>query len=183
MRRVRWDVRAGAVLLFALAYFFDGSGVVSAAVPAALAHELGHLLPLRLCRRRLRRVRVGLSGLELDYAGRLEGWRALVCIGGGPLAGLLYAVAACTLGGRFLRMSGAVSFALSAFNLLPILPLDGGRLVAALAGGALAARLSRLAAATLALAGAAACAALRAPALLLAGAWLLLCNFRPGALL
>lgn len=178
MRRVQWRISAGAIVLFALMYFFDGSGVVPAALPAIAAHELGHLIPLRLCRRPLRRVTVGLFGLEIDYAGRLEGLAALLCIGGGPLAGLLYALAACTLGGAFFRLSGAVSFVLSAFNLLPILPLDGGRLIAALTDGRFAAKLSQIAALLLTLGGAATTLRLRAPALLLAGAWLTVCNFR-----
>ena len=44
MKRTEWNVSAGAVLLAALMYFFDGSGLVSAAVPAVLVHELGHFL-------------------------------------------------------------------------------------------------------------------------------------------
>jgi Zn-dependent protease len=90
----------------------------------------------------------------------------------------LYALIACTAGGAFLRMSGAVSFLLSGFNLLPVLPLDGGRLVALLLPEALARRLS-LAAAILLLGGGAAIA-LRFSSfgLLLAGLWLFLSNLR-----
>lgn len=131
MKRIRWDISAGAILLFALMYFFDAIGVVTAMLPAALIHELGHVAALRLCHCRLTRVSIGLTGAELDYAPQTEGWRRLVCLLSGPIAGLLYAFAACSVGTRFLNMSGTVSILLSAFNLLPILPLDGGRAIAA----------------------------------------------------
>ena len=183
MRHVQWDISAAAVLLFALVYFFDGSGIVSALVPAALAHELGHVLALRACSCRVTRVRLGLTGAELDYAPRLEGLRCAFCLLSGPLAGLLYALGACTAGGAFLRMSGAVSFLLSAFNLMPVLPLDGGRLVGLLLPEKQARRLS-LAASLLLLGGGVAIAArFSSAALLLAGLWLAGANLRslPGA--
>ncbi len=131
-KHIRFDISAGAILLFALIYFFDGNGVVSALVPAALAHEAGHILALRACKRRLTRVFVSPTGAELDYAPRLEGGRRILCLIAGPLAGLAYTVAACTLGGTFLDLSGTVSFVLSVFNLLPILPLDGGQVIGAI---------------------------------------------------
>ena len=181
MRRVRFRVSSPAVLLFALAYFFDGSGVVSAAVPAVLVHEAGHYLALRLCRRRVRSVRVGVLGLALDYAGSLDDRQTIVCAAGGPLAGLLYALVFCTLSRRFLRLSGAVSCALTLFNLLPILPLDGGRIVAALIGEENALRVSQAAAVLLMLGGWLVSAALGAPGLLFAGAFLAASNFRRAA--
>ena len=181
MKNVEWNVSAGAVLLFALMYFFDGSGLVSAAVPAVLVHELGHLIPLWLTGQRLRRISVGVFGLELDYAGYLEGAAALLCIGGGPFGGLAYALLTCSLGGAFWRMSGAVSAALTAFNLLPILPLDGGRLVVVATDTAFAGKLSRVAALLLMLGGAFIALRFHALSLLLMGAWLTVSNFRRGA--
>ena len=178
MNRAKWNVSAGAILLFALMYFFDGSGLVSAAIPAIAAHELGHLLPLRLLHHPPRRVSVSLFGLEIDYAGRLEGRQAVFCLAAGPLCGLAYAVLSCTLGGAFWRMSGAVSFLLTAFNLLPILPLDGGRLMAAVTDELFSKRLSRAAALILVLGGAGVFLLTHSLSLLLMGAWLTVCNFR-----
>ena len=178
MRRIRWNVSAGAILLFALLYFFDAGGVICALVPAALAHELGHLLALRLCRARLTRVEISLSGVQMDYAPRLEGGRAVLCFLSGPAAGLLYALAACTLGGAFWQMSGAVSFALSAFNLLPILPLDGGRVVAALLPETQALRTSRIAAFLLLCGGTVLAIRFLSFSMMCMGAWLTACNLR-----
>lgn len=178
MGGVRWDISAAAVLLFALIYFFDGAGLVSALLPAVIAHELGHAAALRLCGARLRRVSVGIFGIEMDYSGRLGVGRTLASVAAGPLAGLIYAVAVCSTRSAFWRLSGAVSFCLSAFNLLPALPLDGGRLVAELAGEDFARRLSRAAATALLLSGTALFLTLRLPALMLAGAWLTIYSFR-----
>ena len=119
-------------MLFALLYFLDGSGFVSAMVPAVLVHELGHILALRICRCRIKRVSITLFGVELDYAPQIDGIGAVFAFLSGPLLGTVFAVASCSLDGAFWRMSGTLSFLLSLFNCLPILPLDGGRTIAAL---------------------------------------------------
>ncbi len=178
MRRVRWNVSAGAIALAALAYFFDGCGLVSALAPAALAHELGHVLALRLCACRITRCSITLTGVELDYAPRLEGLRCALCLLAGPLAGALYAAAAFALSGTFWKMSGALSVLLSVFNMLPILPLDGGRIAAAL----LPERAARFVSGAMALCLLAGGAALAFYAsvwgLLCMASWLFLCNLR-----
>ena len=176
MRRVRWEVSPAALLLAALAYYFDASGIVSAVIPAVLVHELGHLAALRLCRRRISRVRIGLSGAELDYVPRLDGMQALFCFGAGPAAGGLYALVACSLGGGFWTVSGAASFVLTAFNLLPILPLDGGRMLAALLRKPAVRRISLAASAALLAGGFWLALSYRSAALLPAGLWLAVCN-------
>ena len=179
MGAVRWRVSPWALLAFAVLFYFDSSGLVSAIVPAALAHELGHLLALRLCGRRVRAVRLGLFGMELDYAPQMDSRQALICLMSGPAFGAVYAVAACTLGGAFLTVSGAVSFVLTVFNLLPAMPLDGGRIVAALAPGKTAKNVSKATAFAAVAAGAAICVRYRAAAPLLPGLWLLSVNTAP----
>lgn len=174
--RTKLSASPSAVLLLALAFFFDGSGLLSAVVPAALIHELGHFLLLKMFRRRVIRLHLGLSGLEMDYAPRLEGIHSLLCAAAGPLFGFLYAFAACSLGGDYWKVSGAASFLLSAFNLLPILPLDGGRVLLALLSASAARLVSLLAAALLLAGGALIYMRFRSLALLLAALWLTLWN-------
>ncbi len=176
MTRPRLSVSPAALLLGALAFFFDTDGIVSALVPAVCVHELGHLLMLKAFQRRVTCLRVGLTGLELDYAPRLEGLRSVLCAAAGPLAGGAYALAACSVGRPFWLVSGAASFLLTVFNLLPILPLDGGRVLIALCPGRTGRRISLAAAALLLAGGVWICLSFRSWTLLLAGLWLTLCN-------
>lgn len=178
---VRWELSAGAALLLALLYFFDDTGLISALVPAVIAHELGHAAALWLSRVRLTRVVIGVFGVEMRYAGLLSGGRAVCAVAAGPAAGALYAAAAFLLGGGgegFWRLSGAVSAALTVFNLLPALPLDGGRLVEELTDERFARRLSQVTAAGMALGGFALLAGYRTLSLLAMGLWLCFYNFR-----
>ena len=170
------QVSPAAALLLGLVFFFDDSGLASAVVPAALVHELGHAAMLRAFHRRITRLRLGLAGLEMDYAPRLEGARSLLCAAAGPLAGGIYAILACSLGGDFWQVSGAASFLLTVFNLLPIAPLDGGRVLLALLPEAAARRVSLVAAAALLAGGGLVFAQFRAAALLLAALWLVIWN-------
>ena len=176
MRSLRWQISPGAVVLFALVYYFDSGGLVAALVPAALAHELGHIAALALCHIPVRRIRIDLSGVEIGYAGTLAGAKALFCLAAGPGAGALYALAACAAGTEYGCLTGAVSLSLSLFNLLPILPLDGGRIAAELLGEDAAERLSRLFALGLVAGGALLLVRYHSPIPLAMGLWLWICN-------
>ena len=169
MRVPRIRLEPAAALLYALLYFLDGEGLFAAAAPAVLLHELGHVLALRLCGARIRALRLAVSGLELDYSGALTNRETLLCALSGPAAGLLYALSACALGGVFLRRSGALSLCLTAFNLLPVLPLDGGRALASLAGPRAASVVGAAVSMLLCAAGVSALLAGGGPALLAAG--------------
>ena len=169
-------VSPAALLFFAAVFFFDTSGIVSALIPAALVHELGHLLLLKLFHRRLTGLRLGLFGLEMDYAPGLEGWQSLACAAAGPAFGGLFALLACSLGGDFWLVSGAASFLLTCFNLLPVLPLDGGRVLTALMPERTARGISLLAACLLLAGGIAICVRFRSFGLLLAALWLVIWN-------
>lgn len=181
MRHVQWNISAGAILLAALLYFVDGDGVMSALLPAALVHELGHIAALRLCACRLTRVSISVTGAQLDYAPSLEGLRAALCCLAGPLAGAVYAVTACTVGGAFWRMSGAISFALSVFNCLPIMPLDGGRILFSLLPAAQARTISRIAALLFFAGGIAIALRFRSVSMAAMGIWLAVHNLRGDA--
>lgn len=100
---------------------------ILAAFLAALVHELGHYLALRL-------VGGGLSGAVISPRGaRLEAFpmspgRELLCVLAGPAASLslLWLI-------RFFPRIGICGLIQGMYNLLPIYPLDGGRAVGCLA--------------------------------------------------
>lgn len=122
MRRI--DVRPGfAAFVLALAYF-DTAGLFFPYFSAAALHEGGHLLALWALHGQLQRITLGFGDVQIRTAPLPPNAEAL-CALAGPAVNLLCA-------GLFLRSLPAfagVSLALGAFNLLPVWPLDGGRLL------------------------------------------------------
>ena len=145
---MRLEVTPAAALAWGWLYFWDTGGLFSAALPALAAHELGHALALRMCRCPITCLHLDLTGFRLDYAGAPTRREECAALAAGPLAGTLYALAAAwagrQMGSLFLLLSAGISLVLTAFNLLPALPLDGGRLLLCLTGRPCLARWSTL---------------------------------------
>lgn len=145
-------VAPGALLMAALLVYFAEGRYLAALLPAVLAHELGHLLALRLLGLRTHSLRAETTGLRIDYTGDGGVSGELLAAAAGPAAGLCWAWAASRLGERFgwetARLSAGLSLLLSFFNLLPAAPLDGGRIAAAVfaqwPGGKRGERMTRL---------------------------------------
>ena len=121
---------AGAVL-----YLGRASEIAAILLPA-LFHELGHVLALWLLGLQIRRFRLELRGFCIEYHGETGAVGHALAAAAGPIAGFLWAAGASLLGKRlqadWLFLSAGVSFLLSLCNLLPALPLDGGRIVLSL---------------------------------------------------
>lgn len=132
MRQNRIHISPGAVLVAALLFFFLDPGTLWALLLPAAAHELGHVLALRLMGMRIRGFRAEMKGLCIDYFGFCGTGGHIFVAAAGPLAGLAYAFAASCAARLFdsdmAALSAGISLLLSAFNMLPVLPLDGGRI-------------------------------------------------------
>lgn len=121
LRRIRIDdgfLIFAAVLLLTIPLRW-----ILAVFLAALVHELGHGLAVRLLGGNVSGAAVSLRGSRLEVSPMTPG-RELVCVLAGPAASFLLLCFA-----RLLPRIAICGLIQGVYNLLPIYPLDGGRAV------------------------------------------------------
>ena len=121
-----------AAVVGALVYFFsDWKEITAMAVPIAV-HELSHLAVLKAEGMDVRSLRAEWNGFCISYGGNDRTGADIIAAAAGPVAGMIYAIAASRManqiGDPWLATSAGISLLLSLFNLLPIEPLDGGHI-------------------------------------------------------
>ena len=123
--------RALLSLLSALAAVFCFTGEASFDLPALLlpifVHELSHIILLLLLGLRIKGIHLEPEGLCIRYSGECQDWAHAAASLAGPAGGLLYTLLTRRSGTAWLSLSADISLLLSLFNLLPLMPLDGGR--------------------------------------------------------
>ncbi len=129
----RVEIDGGALIVGALLFYLDKSGVFGGAVLAMLLHELGHWWAIHALGGRVAAVRLTWAGAEmrLSAARPLPPGKLLLCCLAGPAVNLLL-WAACVLlarhgAGERLYLFAGIDLGLALFNLLPVRWLDGGR--------------------------------------------------------
>ncbi len=130
---LRWgrvEVTGGFLLMAAALYYLDGQNILPWAVCACLCHELGHMLAIYAMGGRVAGIRLSLSGAEmtLSAARPLSLSGNLVAALAGPGVNFALAFLAAWAGDRWYLFAG-LNLSLAAFNLLPVVQLDGGRAV------------------------------------------------------
>ena len=128
------DISSGAALLFPVLYFFDLAGWFAAVLPSVICHEIGHLASLHYFRIPVLRIRVEVFGLSLVTAPFSSVREEILCALSGPAAGFMWILPAILIGGDWGTKSAAAALWINLFNLLPALPMDGGRVFTAAAG-------------------------------------------------
>lgn len=130
-RPVAFDASPVAVALAAMVIYFADGALLTAVALAAGVHELGHIAALRVLGYAVGGIRAEAQGFCISYSGAPNIARELAAALAGPAAGLLMAYILSYMSVRlcssWLSLAAGASLILSLFNLLPILPLDGGR--------------------------------------------------------
>lgn len=129
--KCRFSVSPWAALAAGLLFYLSDGRTLPLLLLPVFFHELGHWLVLRLFGCRVTALRWELSGLCIRYAGDPGPFARVFSALAGPLAGLFYALIAARFGPSG-ELSAGISLLLSLFNLIPALPLDGGRAAEAL---------------------------------------------------
>lgn len=133
-----FKISAGGVLLLSALYFFLTFDEFAALILASAAHEAGHIAAILATGGHVRSLTANISGAVIAQTPAPNRAADVLRSLSGPLAGMAYALAAScaseTYGSDMLALSAGMSAVLSAFNALPVLPLDGGKALDCLAG-------------------------------------------------
>ena len=125
-------VRPSALLTPALFLLLTDTPILLAALlPAALLHELAHYAVLHLCGVRAARFTItGLgASLYVPELHRLSYGAELLSAAAGPLMNLLLWVLLSLTGREELTLFAGAQMVLGVLNLLPVRPMDGGRIL------------------------------------------------------
>ena len=121
MRNIR--IEASACLWWAALLLILPLRWLIAAVIAAVFHEFCHYLAIRAVCGDVKGMVIRHTGASMDTT-PLESWQELICALAGPVGSLILILFA-----RLIPITALCALVQSAFNLLPIFPLDGGRVL------------------------------------------------------
>lgn len=125
--RTRLQIDDSFWCMLAVLIFLDTDGIAPVFLLAAAVHELGHLVMVLLCGGTITSFRLSAAGGMLRYHLPTHSRRDdFLIAAAGPITGLVFAVVSGLLDLPLLAGAGIL---LNGFNLLPIAPLDGGRML------------------------------------------------------
>ena len=111
------------ILILCISAYFGAGRIVALVIAAAVLHEAGHILTLVIQKKKIRRIALGLCGAVIESDCQTYK-QEIICACAGPIVNaalsLLYSIA---------PVFAAINFMLMMYNILPIYPLDGGRIL------------------------------------------------------
>ncbi len=126
-------ILSAAIVLFGIECISAAKEMTLALVLSVLVHELGHIFMIFALGLKIKNIRFELSGLCIDYAGLNTFLKELLVSLAGPISGIVFFVFAAYSENfsatALLELSAQLSLLYSVFNLLPVIPLDGGRIL------------------------------------------------------
>lgn len=122
--RTKIDISPSFVAFLCVYYYLNPANTFFSFVFSVFLHELGHMIVLWLFRAKIHTLRLTAFGAAI-VTEPLGYKRELVAALGGPAMNLLLLVAAANRA----PMTTLVNLCLFSYNLLPIYPLDGGRIL------------------------------------------------------
>lgn len=122
-------ISPGFLLLLGVLFWLDeGVGLLTWGLLACVFHELGHIAAAALFKGYVKEISLTAIGAEMsmNYDSPLSYAQESLVALAGPAANLLFGVLSAAL---HWEIAAALTLAVGVFNLLPILPLDGGQVI------------------------------------------------------
>lgn len=127
---MRINISPAFVLIWTAVYFFDQRGMFLPIIISMVVHELCHLLALNLVKCKVDAMNFRVFGLEIVCNDSVMSYpEEFICAAAGPAGSLALAVFAARFGDYVLA---GINISLFLFNILPVKPLDGGKMLYAI---------------------------------------------------
>ena len=120
---VRLKISGGALILLAAMILILPLKWIGASILAMAVHELFHALAILLCGGKIHEIRVGGRGVVM-VGTPMAGAREVICAIAGPIGSFVMLFLL-----RFLPRTAVCALVHGVYNLIPLLPMDGGRVL------------------------------------------------------
>lgn len=133
MPKIRIGISFVAVV--ATAFCFDTGNLLIPCLLCAIVHELGHLAVIKICGGKVREIRISALGayIKLESVPMLSYKNELLSAAAGPAVSIALSFFLSFLGNftgeQALYIHSGTSMLLGLVNLIPVFPLDGGRVI------------------------------------------------------